>query len=83
MCTCVAAHAHAQSMITVQQLGVEVGQVAVVYSLLSTTLTGLLNPVIYGTFSRAYRLSYTRLIVAVSKVIFGCPISQQDVLSGR
>ncbi|ELT98542.1 hypothetical protein CAPTEDRAFT_205747 [Capitella teleta] len=70
-----------KTMITVQHIGVEVGQVVVVYSLLSTTLTGLLNPVIYGTFSKAYRQGYTRLIVASSKLLFGCPIAEEDVLA--
>jgi hypothetical protein len=71
-----------QMMLTVQHMGVEVGRVAVTYSLLSTTLTGLLNPLIYGTFSKSYRQGYTQLIVAASKLLFGCPITSDDVLAG-
>ena len=72
-----------QVMVMLKRLGVSLSDAAVMYSLLSTTLTGLINPIIYGIFSRSYRRGYTRIIVAISKLLFGCPITQEDVINGN
>ena len=71
-----------QVIITATNLSVLVSDKTVIYSLMCTTLSGLLNPVIYGIFSKSYRRGYWRLLEKLSKCLLGCPVSEEDVLSG-
>ena len=71
-------------LITAQKSGYQVAPVAVMYAIMSTTLTGLANPIIYGTFSHSYRKGYRRILKGLLKVVFGCQSEQEfEVLDGR
>ena len=70
-------------MICLQRVGIWVSDASVLYAVLSTTLTGLLNPLIYAVFSRQYRSGYFRLLTGLSKLLFGCPLSRIDVINGN
>ncbi|CAH1789768.1 unnamed protein product [Owenia fusiformis] len=60
-------------IITMQKVGSPIDVATVLYALLSTMLTGLLNPILYGLFSRPYRLGYAKLCIGATKCMCGCP----------
>ncbi|XP_071494413.1 nociceptin receptor-like [Diadema antillarum] len=49
-------------VLTVTQCGVRVSELIAVYALMSTTLNGLLNPLVYCVLSRQYREGYARCL---------------------
>ena len=71
-----------QVLTTLQKSGRSVPAQAMQYGLMSTTLTGLLNPVIYAVFSPTYRRGYGSSVCAVSRFLFGCPLSRSQIIRG-
>lgn len=59
-------------MITFQRAGHQISDVAILYALLSTSLSGLMNPLIYGLFSKFYRSGYRRIILGLYDIFCGC-----------
>lgn len=59
-------------MITFQKAGHQISDVAILYALLSTSLSGLMNPLIYGLFSKFYRSGYRRIILGIYDIFCGC-----------
>ncbi|KAJ8314388.1 hypothetical protein KUTeg_008949 [Tegillarca granosa] len=48
-------------LITLQRTGFLISNISILYALLSTSLSGLLNPVLYGLFDHSYRRGYKKL----------------------
>ena len=71
-----------QVMLVLWKAGQQMDMPAVLYALLSTTLTGLLNPVIYAIFSRTYRHGYRRLLQQLTYFLCPCTRPRMDVISG-
>ena len=68
-----------QVLITLQKIGCPIGGIAVLYALLSTTLTGLLNPALYAAFSRSYRTGYLSVLKAVARRLCCCFYDTTDL----
>ncbi|KAK3611292.1 hypothetical protein CHS0354_015705 [Potamilus streckersoni] len=48
-------------LITLKKLDLQISETAVSFALIGTTLTGLLNPLLYGLTDRTYRAGYKKL----------------------
>ena len=63
-----------QVLILLQKLSLYSATSALFYVLLCTTLTALLNPLIYAFFSRSYSAGYRQLGAKAWQIITGCPL---------
>ncbi|KAL3831796.1 hypothetical protein ACJMK2_023500 [Sinanodonta woodiana] len=62
-------------LITLKKLNLEISETAVSFALIGTTLTGLLNPLLYGLTDRTYRAGYKKITEYV-KSMFSCTRKQ-------
>ena len=67
---------------TLQKAGLTVSDISVLYALLSTSLSGLLNPILYGLFDTSYRRGYKNLFKAL-RVKCCCCIKGQNSIPGE
>ncbi|XP_076090221.1 uncharacterized protein LOC143062408 [Mytilus galloprovincialis] len=66
-------------LMTLQQAGLTVSDISVLYALLSTTLSGLLNPILYGLFDTSYRRGYKNLFKGLKQRCCCCTKVQDSV----
>ena len=72
-----------QAITSADKGGVDIPTVVMQASQMCTVLTGLLNPLIYAALARPYRVGYVRCLRAASRLLFGCPVTYAEVLSGE
>ncbi|XP_060066343.1 galanin receptor 2b-like [Ylistrum balloti] len=56
-------------LITLRKVGLKISDISVLYALLSTSLSGLLNPIIFGLFDKSYRHGYKKILKSIK---FSC-----------
>lgn len=61
-----------QIMISLQKAGKKVSDIAILYALLSTSLTGMLNPLLYGLFDSSYRNGYKYIMTKIKHTCSCC-----------
>ncbi|KAL5006453.1 hypothetical protein ScPMuIL_015259 [Solemya velum] len=59
-------------MISLQKAGKKVSDIAILYALLSTSLTGMLNPLLYGLFDSSYRNGYKYIMTKIKHTCSCC-----------
>ncbi|XP_033761321.1 melanopsin-like [Pecten maximus] len=52
-------------LITLRKVGLKISDISVLYALLSTSLSGLLNPIIFGLFDKSYRHGYKKILKSI------------------
>ncbi|XP_061185594.1 galanin receptor type 1-like [Saccostrea echinata] len=66
-------------LVLMREVGVNVSDVSILYALLSTSVSGLVNPIIYGLCDVNFRRRYRRLFMALCNIKQMAPITDQVV----
>ncbi|XP_062600243.1 galanin receptor type 1-like [Saccostrea cucullata] len=66
-------------LVLMRELGVNVSAVSILYALLGTSVSGLVNPIIYGLCDVNFRRRYRRLFMAICNIKQMAPITDQVV----